>query len=72
MRAITQQLKLRPFSCYHTPEQIWNWYQHFGQWLGEGRFVFPHTVVEGGIEQAPGALVGLLNGDYRGNVSVRL
>ncbi|MFF8828516.1 zinc-binding dehydrogenase [Streptomyces sp. NPDC015131] len=72
MTAITRHLELRPFACYHTPKQIGAWIQHFAGWLGEGRFVFPQTVVEGGIEAAPGALISLLRGAYRGNVSVAL
>lgn len=72
MTAITRHLELRPFACYHTPEQIGAWFQHFGTWLAEGRFVFPQTVVEGGIEQAPQTLVDLLKGVHRGNVSVSL
>ncbi|MCC9690566.1 NADP-dependent oxidoreductase, partial [Streptomyces sp. MNU103] len=39
---------LRPFARFHTPDQIAVWNKHFAQWLDEGRFVFPHTVVEGG------------------------
>ncbi|MFB8272861.1 MULTISPECIES: zinc-binding dehydrogenase [unclassified Streptomyces] len=70
MTAITKHLELRPFACYHTPEQIWAWAEHFGTWLGEGRFVFPHTVVEGGIEEAPRTMLSLLDGAYRGNVSL--
>ncbi|QGV77516.1 MDR family NADP-dependent oxidoreductase [Streptomyces ficellus] len=72
MTAITRHVELRPFACYHTPEQIGAWIQHFATWLGEGRFVFPQTVVEGGIEAAPEALLSLLKGAYRGNVSVAL
>ncbi len=72
MTAITRHLELRPFACYHTPEQIGAWYQHFGQWVGEGKFVFPHTLVEGKLEDVPGSLISLLAGEYRGNVAVRL
>lgn len=72
MTAITRHLELRPFACYHTPEQIGAWFEHFAAWLGEGRFTFPQTEVEGGIEAAPAALISLLRGEYRGNVSVRL
>jgi NADPH-dependent curcumin reductase CurA len=72
LAAITKGIELLPFACYHLPEQIGAWYQHFGTWLGEGRFVFPHEVVDGGIEKAPAALIGLLAGAHTGNVSVRL
>lgn len=72
LTAITKQLKLRPFCCYHTPEQIGAWYQHFGQWFAEGRFVFPHTPVEGQIEDVPERFISFLGGKYRGNVAVKL
>lgn len=65
-------VELLPFSCYHTPDQIAAWREHFSSWLGEGRFVYPQTVVEGGIEDVPQAFLSLLRGSYRGNVSVRL
>jgi NADPH-dependent curcumin reductase CurA len=65
-------IQVLPFSTYHTPDQIAAWTEHFSAWLAQGRFVFPHTVVEGGIRRAPEALVSLLAGAYRGNVSVRI
>ncbi|MCX4984517.1 NADP-dependent oxidoreductase [Streptomyces sp. NBC_00572] len=65
-------VELLPFSCHHTPDQIESWQKHFRTWLGEGRLVYPRTVVEGGIEDVPGAFLSLLQGSYRGNVSVRL
>ncbi|MFF0291906.1 MDR family NADP-dependent oxidoreductase [Streptomyces sp. NPDC005262] len=65
-------VELLPFSCYHTPDQIAAWREHFSSWLAEGRFVYPQTVVEGGIEDVPQAFLSLLQGSYQGNVSVRL
>lgn len=72
MTAIVKQIVIRPFATYHTPEQIWAWNSHFAQWLGEGRFVLPQTVVEGGLEAAPQALIDLLGGKYTGNLVVKL
>ncbi|MEU7744584.1 hypothetical protein [Nonomuraea sp. NPDC049158] len=65
-------IQLLPFSCHHTPDQIAAWREHFSTWLGEGRFVYPQTVIEGGVEDVPRAFLSLLQGSYRGNVSVRL
>ncbi|WP_245627686.1 MDR family NADP-dependent oxidoreductase [Actinomadura oligospora] len=65
-------VELLPFSCHHTPDQVAAWRDHFGAWSSEGRFVFPQTVVEGGIEDVPEAFLSLLRGSYRGNVSVKL
>lgn len=72
MTAIVRQIELRPFATYHTPEQIWNWMQNYSQWLKEGKFVFPHTIVEGGVAMAPEALISLLDGKYKGNVLVKV
>ena len=72
MTAVVQQIKILPFATYHTPEQLWAWNQSYIQWLQEGNFVFPHTLVEGGIYAAPSALVDLLAGKHRGNVIVSL
>jgi NADPH-dependent curcumin reductase CurA len=72
MAAIVRQIVIRPFSTYHTPEQIMAWHQHFSQWLQEKRFVFPHTMVKGGMPAAPGALIGLMHGKHKGNVIVKL
>jgi NADPH-dependent curcumin reductase CurA len=72
MTAIVKQLEIRPFSTHHTPEQIQAWNEHYGLWLSEGRIVFPHTIVDGGLAAAPDALDNLLRGAYRGNVIVRL
>ncbi|MFE4723905.1 NADP-dependent oxidoreductase, partial [Streptomyces sp. NPDC056728] len=65
-------VELLPFSCHHTPDQIAAWREHFSSWLDEGRFVYPQTVVAGGIEDVPQAFLSLLQGSYQGNVSVRL
>ncbi len=72
LTAIGKQLALRPFACFHTPDQIAVWNKHFAQWLDEGRFVFPHTVVEGGLPYAPQALASLLDRAYSGNVVLAL
>lgn len=63
---------LSPFSCHHTPEQVSAWQTHFRAWPAEGRFVVPQTVVDGSIADVPQAFLGLLEGAYRGTVSVRL
>lgn len=72
MTAIVKQLEIKPFSTHHTPEQIQAWNEHYGLWLSQGKIVFPHTIVEGGLAAAPRALDNLLRGLYRGNVVVRL
>jgi NADPH-dependent curcumin reductase CurA len=46
--------------------------EEVGALLAEGRLVLAETVVEGGIEAAPGAFVDMLRGAYLGKVVVRL
>ncbi|MFI5775132.1 zinc-binding dehydrogenase [Streptomyces sp. NPDC051658] len=70
--AAAKGIEVLPFSTHHTPEQVAAWTERFSTWLGEDRFVFPHTIVEGGLSAAPQALVSLLKGSYKGNVSVRV
>lgn len=70
--AMARGVELLPFSCYHTPDQIAAWHHHFRTALDQGRFVYPRTVVETGIDGVPGAFLAMLRGEYRGNVSVRL
>ncbi|MEU0556883.1 NADP-dependent oxidoreductase [Dactylosporangium sp. NPDC006015] len=70
--AAAKEVELLPFSCHHTPDQIAAWHTHFRAWLDQDSFVFPHTVVEAGIDAVPDTFLSLLHGAYRGNVSVRL
>ncbi|MGW2216099.1 zinc-binding dehydrogenase [Nonomuraea sp. NPDC001684] len=70
--ALARDVELLPFSCHHTPDQLAAWHRHFRTALDQGRFVYPRTVVETGIDGVPGAFLALLRGEYRGNVSVRL
>jgi NADPH-dependent curcumin reductase CurA len=72
MTAITRHLELRPFACYHTPEQIWAWTQNYTKWYTESRLAFPHTIVEGGLRAAPEAMISLLKGVYTGAVAVQV
>ncbi|GIF48638.1 hypothetical protein DFJ67_3541 [Asanoa ferruginea] len=70
--ATAKGIAVRPFATHHTPDQIAAWQTHFAKWHAEGRFTFPHTIVDGGLKAVPAALVDLLAGAYRGNVAVRL
>jgi NADPH-dependent curcumin reductase CurA len=42
-----------------------------GTWLSEGRIKYRETVIEG-IENAPGAFIGLLRGENLGKMLVKL
>lgn len=45
---------------------------HHLKWPREGRLVFPHTVVDGGLAAVPRALVARTRGAHRGTTLVRL
>lgn len=72
MTGIRKQLRILPFSTYHTPEQIQAWTTHYAQWLAEGEFHFPHTTVRGGLSAVPEGLISLTQSRHRGNVIVEL
>lgn len=69
--AVVKDLTIRGFALHHRWDVFAEWPALFSRWLGEG-MVHPHTVVDGGIEAAPRALMDLLDGRFTGNVSVRL
>ncbi|WP_020502226.1 MDR family NADP-dependent oxidoreductase [Sciscionella marina] len=69
--AVVKDLTVRGFALHHGWHAFTEWTPLFSHWLGEG-LVYPHTVVDGGIEAAPRALRDLLDGRFTGNVSVRL
>lgn len=71
MKAIVRNLTLRPFACYHTEEQMEAWNTAFGTWMSEGTFVYPHTVVDATLTEAPQTLLDYLAGAYRGNTAIR-
>ncbi|MBV8933154.1 MAG: zinc-binding dehydrogenase [Kutzneria sp.] len=72
MTAIAKDLLIRPFALTYGRQAFREWPERFGQWLREGRIVYPSTVIDGGIEQAPQALIDLVAGRHRGNVTVTL
>lgn len=72
LKVIAKQLSIKGYACYHLPEQVQQWNEHFSRWLTEGKFVYPYTRVEGDITTAPEALIALLDRRYSGNVVVQL
>ncbi|WP_163513723.1 MDR family NADP-dependent oxidoreductase [Fodinicola acaciae] len=72
MTAIVKELVIKPFCTPHTPDQVAAWYAHYGRWLAEGKLVYPRTVVDGNVEDAPKVLDDMLAGRYRGNVLLRI
>jgi NADPH-dependent curcumin reductase CurA len=69
--AIMKGLTIRAFALAHATHVLSEWPALFGRWLAAG-MVYPHTVVGGGLDAVPQALVDLLGGRHRGHVSVRV
>ncbi|WP_433802597.1 zinc-binding dehydrogenase [Actinomycetospora sp. CA-084318] len=70
-QVLLKGVHLRGFALLHARHVLSEWPTLFRRWLDEG-LVFPHTVVDGGLDAAPQALVDVLAGRYRGHVSVRV
>ncbi|MFI6393232.1 zinc-binding dehydrogenase [Nonomuraea sp. NPDC050547] len=68
--AVLRDVTIRGFTTPYEDDPAW--LEHYSTWVREGRFVFPHTVVEGGLAAVPGALVAQMNGRHRGTTLVRL
>ncbi len=69
---IPRELTVKGFACLHTPDQIAGWNAQFGEWLNEGRIVYPRTVAEGGVPALPQAVVDLLSGGFSGQALAKL
>ncbi|RZQ60096.1 MDR family NADP-dependent oxidoreductase [Amycolatopsis suaedae] len=69
---VLKDLTIRGFTTPYEPADVAEWTEHYTRWLAEGRFVFPHTVVEGGAGAVPQAMLDVVAGRFRGTVLVRL
>ncbi len=69
--AMLKDLTVRGYALAHGRHVMGEWPALFGRWLAEG-MVFPHTVVPGGLDAAPQAMVDLLRGAFTGSVFVAL
>jgi NADPH-dependent curcumin reductase CurA len=69
--AIAKGLTLRGFLARMYADRMPDFRREMRGWLAEGRIVYPEHVFEG-IEQAPRALLALLEGETLGKVLARL
>ncbi|MGA4543382.1 MDR family NADP-dependent oxidoreductase [Uniformispora flossi] len=70
-RLIVQGVSVRGYRGADHPDVPAEWEARFGAWLRDGAIRFPY-VLSGGIESAPAALQGLVEGRYFGTVVVAL
>ncbi|HEX6023150.1 MAG TPA: NADP-dependent oxidoreductase [Solirubrobacter sp.] len=69
---VTKRLTLRGFIILDHYDRHAAFSQEVGAWVRDGRVKFRETVVDGGIEAAPQALIDLLRGANTGKMIVRL
>jgi NADPH-dependent curcumin reductase CurA len=68
---IYSRVTIRGFVATDFPELHEQFISDMTGWLKEGRVKYQETIVEG-IENAPGALIGLLNGENTGKMLVKI
>ncbi|MFF1505686.1 MDR family NADP-dependent oxidoreductase [Streptomyces sp. NPDC058316] len=68
---LTKRIIMRGYSADDDPDAHAEWIQRFDDWLRSGDIVFPHVRVRG-IDQAPNALMQVIEGRHLGTVVVEL
>jgi len=71
MVIVGKRLKMQGFIVTDFMARSGEFYQDMGQWIREGKIKWEETIVDG-IEQAPGAFIGLFSGKNLGKMLVRL
>ena len=71
-QAIGKELTLRGFIVSNHSDRMPAFAGEMAGWLRDGRIRWQETVVDGGIERAPEAFLGVLRGDNTGKMVVRL
>jgi NADPH-dependent curcumin reductase CurA len=69
---VGKRARLRGFIVSDHSERDPDFRAEVGALIGEGRLELAETVVDGGIEAAPGAFTAMLRGEHLGKVVVRL
>lgn len=69
--ALTNRLTIRGFIISDHFDRLADFLRDMGQWVREGQIVDEETVVDG-IENAPAAFMGLLRGENRGKMLVKV
>lgn len=69
--AIQRRLTLKGFIVFDHIDQQPDFYQDMGKWIKEGRMKWRETIVDG-IQNAPGAFIGLFEGDNFGKMLVKV
>lgn len=68
---VVKRIRMEGFIALDYPEHEEQAEKDLSQWVSQGLLVMPEDIVDG-LEKAPDALIGLLNGDNRGKRMVRV
>jgi NADPH-dependent curcumin reductase CurA len=68
---VTKRLTLRGYIIVDHFDRFPDFAREVGRWVAEGKIRYRETVADG-IERAPDAFIGLLNGENTGKMVVRL
>jgi hypothetical protein len=69
--AVGKRLTLRGYIILDHFDRMADFAREVGAWVGEGKVTWRETVVEG-LDNAPGAFIGLLRGENTGKMLVKL
>jgi len=69
--AISKQLRLQGFIVTHHMDKRPQFQSDMGKWIAEGKIKVKETLIEG-IENAPGAFIGLFKGENFGKMIVKI
>jgi NADPH-dependent curcumin reductase CurA len=72
MQLIAKRLTLRGFIIIDHGDRLPAFHQEVGAWVRSGQVKFRETIVEGGVEAAPGAFMDLLRGANVGKMLVKV
>jgi NADPH-dependent curcumin reductase CurA len=69
---LTKSINIRGFICSEFAGQFAQFHKEVLGWISEGKIKYLEDIVEGGLEKAPAALIGLLQGKNFGKLIVHL
>jgi NADPH-dependent curcumin reductase CurA len=69
---LTKSITLRGFMCFEFADQSDSFQKDVGEWISQGKIKYREDIIDGGLNQAPIALIGMLEGKNFGKLIVRL
>ncbi|MER5719355.1 NADP-dependent oxidoreductase [Streptomyces sp. NPDC002132] len=72
LSVLGKRLTIRGFTLWDHLDRVTEFGEQFRDWLREGSIVYDETVISGGLQSAPEALLDLVRGRHTGKTVVRL